>query len=1029
MTFQPSPEQEAIFNYVQQTRSQAGQKGLAVAALAGTGKTTTIVELIKRTPGISGIYCAFNKDIVSDVEPKLKGTAVFAKTFHSMGYSVLMKHVNATRFNPDGNKYRALAENFVNRETVQAVLNEIVAEIPHSDDRYERRQKLQKGAISTLEGMCDWTRIKLVVWEDADQILAVAQQGGVVDEELASEYDLLKLLAGGVKTVMGQAETALKEKFSLDFTDMIYWIVRWDLSIPQYTWVFADEVQDMNPLQRAMIRKSLAPNGFLIAVGDVHQCVIAGTMIDNRPVEQLQTWDVVPAGFGRGKVARAVVQEVFSREVKDQPVITIETRGGHKLTTTAEHTHFAGYLNHQGESEPFFVYLMYKTSHGYRVGITRKYRVANKQSLGFKIRANQENADALWLLKCCATEQEAHYWEDYFAAHYGLPTCTFKHVAGSPKSAGLALTQELIDRLYASLDTPSRAKRLLHDLGISFDHPHYNPKCMTKSRRRNVTITMCSDPRGDKVLHYIEMSGSDLADIALLATIGIQVTNNGKGTGWRLRQYSQNLGELHRTLEKIQSVMDVNVIQLASLAPEQSLPLTPASNVLPGMMVFVKQDKQVVLDEVVNVTRSLYSGTVYDLNIAEVHNYCANGIFTHNSIYAFAGADSDSWQLTVQEFKCHILPLTVTRRCAAVIVAHAQRLVPEFQAVETAPRGKIVWLDENRLSQFAEPGDMVISRIKSPLVGACFDLLAVGKPATILGSDIGKALIKLLEKIAKRKGFTFADFDLHLTAYQDEQVQKFIAKHDEAAAENLTDQCSALRVIFERATPTSIEDFQAETERLFSKGEGKTIKLCTAHKSKGLEAERVFLLAPERFPLTMKNMTPEQVKQEDNLEYVAITRAKATLVYLTNKKFLVEKTTAPYYVSRTFEEAGADLRAAAIAMAEDAVVPAPIPAPVQALPATTTISTADQSPPDPLPVVIAPVSPVGESPLRVLPPKEEVIKVSAFKASGNLSADMQGFRQNTEQRIYASLKKLTLQDALTLRELLDEVIADLEKAV
>ena len=53
----------------------------------------------------------------------------------------------------------------------------------------------------------------------------------------------------------------------------------------------------------------------------------------------------------------------------------------------------------------------------------------------------------------------------------------------------------------------------------------------------------------------------------------------------------------------------------------------------------------------------------------------------------------------------------------------------------------------------------------------------------------------------------------------------------------------------------------------------------TIHKSKGLENDNVFFLAPELIPSRYATQ-PWQLEQERNLAYVAITRAKTSLIYV-----------------------------------------------------------------------------------------------------------------------------------------------------
>ena len=66
------------------------------------------------------------------------------------------------------------------------------------------------------------------------------------------------------------------------------------------------------------------------------------------------------------------------------------------------------------------------------------------------------------------------------------------------------------------------------------------------------------------------------------------------------------------------------------------LPMTPASQVRPGMLLF---DANSEFDLVTEVERTELTQPVYDLDVEPTHNFIANGIVTHNSIYGFRGAD------------------------------------------------------------------------------------------------------------------------------------------------------------------------------------------------------------------------------------------------------------------------------------------------------------------------------------------------------------------------------------------------------
>ena len=67
-----------------------------------------------------------------------------------------------------------------------------------------------------------------------------------------------------------------------------------------------------------------------------------------------------------------------------------------------------------------------------------------------------------------------------------------------------------------------------------------------------------------------------------------------------------------------------------------SLPMIAAGDVMPGMAMV---DENGGRDVVRSVTRVGGEFRVYDLDVSTTHNFIANGLVTHNSVYGFRGAD------------------------------------------------------------------------------------------------------------------------------------------------------------------------------------------------------------------------------------------------------------------------------------------------------------------------------------------------------------------------------------------------------
>jgi len=247
------------------------------------------------------------------------------------------------------------------------------------------------------------------------------------------------------------------------------------------------------------------------------------------------------------------------------------------------------------------------------------------------------------------------------------------------------------------------------------------------------------------------------------------------------------------------------------------------------------------------------------------------------AIFGFRGADSNSLDRLKQELNADELGLTRTYRCGKVIVERAQGFVPDLEADENNPDGEIVEVNTSKIVDMAGPGDFILSRINAPIVSIAMQLLRRGKRTRILGRDIGKGLVALVRKL---RANSVPDFHRKVEAWAKKEHERLEAQIEEAKPgrkatiqskmEGITDQADMLISLAEDAT--GMDQIISRIEDLFSKDETGVDGLVTCssvHKAKGLEANRVFVLQD-----TMRSWNIE----EQNIEYVAITRAKQTLV-------------------------------------------------------------------------------------------------------------------------------------------------------
>lgn len=67
---------------------------------------------------------------------------------------------------------------------------------------------------------------------------------------------------------------------------------------------------------------------------------------------------------------------------------------------------------------------------------------------------------------------------------------------------------------------------------------------------------------------------------------------------------------------------------------------------------------------------------------------------------------------------------------------------------------------------------------------------------------------------------------------------------------------------------------------MFADQEIPGVNLMSAHASKGLETEEVFIINPEKLPLVYRGQSEAQFEQELHLDYVARTRPIQKLTYV-----------------------------------------------------------------------------------------------------------------------------------------------------
>lgn len=493
---------------------------------------------------------------------------------------------------------------------------------------------------------------------DPSKVLSIIsrEKGNLVSKEEFAAREGNEFFGGIVARTWVKYEAILKKENAYDFDDLLVvaanllqnneQVRNYYLKIWRY--IHIDEYQDTNEVQYKIMKLLAGGKGNICVVGDIDQCLTANTMITmadgkTKPIDEAKRGEYVLSNYGSGDFRPARIIRKQKRFFKGK-LVRIETTRGKTLTSTPEHIHFAGYRLGL-TPQMHFCYLMYKKEVGWRIGATQVYTNSQKKPvIGFVQRCNQEHADSAWIISTHKTSAEARVQEYILSLKYQIPTLPFTPRKGA-SIGGYVHDKISIAKIFSSFNTRTAALKLLSDFGLPLAHPHYRPQARN-SNRRNINVTLCADRRGKTPMHLISFFGNDESGKKSVESLGFSIRSAKPNTkNWRFETVHADYGKVCLLATRISSIFpDAQIIFKARLGGKKvnirdgnSLPCLPAMAITPGMALFSEDGGYDIVSKTSQILSS--RSAVYDLDIEKTHNFIANGIFTHNCIYSWRGAN------------------------------------------------------------------------------------------------------------------------------------------------------------------------------------------------------------------------------------------------------------------------------------------------------------------------------------------------------------------------------------------------------
>ncbi|MCK9361766.1 UvrD-helicase domain-containing protein [Patescibacteria group bacterium] len=259
----PTEEQASIIHSWKTTKSS-----IMVSAYAGCAKTTTL-ELLGKEIRVPALALAFNKKIKDELAARFPPNFQ-VQTMNSLGFQALRRALPAVqKWDIDDRKIGKLVSQALKEQSIDA-----------TEDQWALVRALVSAVMNAGVVPKEISATGGLLPDEPEVWKSIA------DDLFIPKEDFALLLPVARQTIIDSIR--LVPRGVISFDDQIYYPALISGRFIPYPVVLVDEAQDLSPLNRELIRKSIGAASRLIVVGDPKQAIYAFRGADSLSMQRLR---------------------------------------------------------------------------------------------------------------------------------------------------------------------------------------------------------------------------------------------------------------------------------------------------------------------------------------------------------------------------------------------------------------------------------------------------------------------------------------------------------------------------------------------------------------------------------------------------------------------------------------------------------------------------------------------------------------------------------------------------------------------